>query len=132
MNGLQFLKSVGHEFSADATYSAKDESTSLSRVKIGSALSIVDADNPKRVIEAVFASTGGTLATNGISDKIDGQMAGRLANHLAGSLLDDADLADQAIGQAIREETLERARKNREKQELIRIERSERVTEIRE
>lgn len=123
MNGLQKLQSIGFEFSEDATFSAKDDSIAVSRVKVGGTLSINDV-SPQAIVRATAASTGGQVAVAGVNDRIEAGDAAQVVNVLIGNPLSDADaadLADIAIGEARRESTREFVRLQAEAQNEKRL-----------
>ena len=116
MSLLDTLKRTGFTFSEDATYSGKDDTGGISRVKVGGTLSINDVDQPKAIIKAIAANTGGQLSVNGVSDKVSGETACQLANELLGNPLSQDDAFDIAIGQAGHEETREQVRLDNDEQ----------------
>lgn len=120
MSILETLKRTGFAFSEDATYSGKDDTGGISKVKVGGTLSINDVDQPKAIIKAIAANTGGQLSINGVSDKVSGETACQLANELLGNPLSQDDAFDVAIGQAGHEETREHVRLQKKGQDEIR------------
>jgi hypothetical protein len=96
--------SSGFRFSDEATVSTKDDTVSISRVKIGGSLAPEDATNNAAIVRAVAASEGGQVSVNGVSDKVDALSAAVGVNVLLGLPLTEEDAIDVAASRMIRDE----------------------------
>ena len=120
MSAFETLKNTGFRFSEDATYTGKDDTLSLSRCKIGGSLAVADALDSKAIVRAIAANTGGQISVNGVSDKVNAEVASQVANTLLGSPLSQDDAFDVAIGEVGHEATREHVRLANEGQDEIR------------
>ena len=120
MSFIETLKRTGFKFSDDATFSAKDDTGGLSKVKVGGTLAIADALDQKAIVRAIAANSGGQITLNGVSDKIDAEFAAQAANELIGSPLSQDDAYDIATGQAYHEATRDYVRLANEGQDEAR------------
>lgn len=117
MSLIDTLKRTGFTFSEDATFTAKDDTGSLSRCKVGGTLAVADALDGKAIVRAIAANSGGQININGVSDKVSAEVAAQVANDLIGSPLSQDDAFDIAIGESIHEATREHVRLQNEGQE---------------
>lgn len=120
MSLIDTLKRTGFKFSDEATFSAKDDTGSLSRVKVGGSLAVADCLDQKAIVRAVAAGTGGQININGVSDKVNAEIACQVANDLIGNPLSQDDAFDIAIGEAHHEATREHVRLQNEAQDEAR------------
>lgn len=117
MSLIDTLKRTGFKFSDDATFSAKDDTGSLSRCKVGGTLAVADVLDQKAIVRAIAANSGGQISINGVSDKVSAEVAAQVANDLIGSPLSQDDAFDIAVGESIHEATREHVRLQNEAQD---------------
>ena len=111
MSMLESMLAAGGSFTEiQVSRSNRDTGESLRRIALDGILSPGDMDDPKAVCKAIAASKGGTFSVGDTSASVDGYTAAVGYNADASLGLDVTDLADIAIGGAIRDGVAEDTR----------------------